>query len=151
LPAKAQRWVEARRVLVLALAIAAVTLAASACGHSNVDSNATRREILRSPHGTANAPSFLYFQVKGPAGAVSYIADRVAAGGFSKFREGFFLPPRLRHHLDQERVCDYARTIGPADSPKLQAWRGRKVTIVVYGKYDALLYCRLIGGVFTSR
>ena len=141
-----------RRHLVLALALAAVTLAASGCGgHNNADSNATRREILRSPNGTADAPSFLYFQVKGPAGAVRYIADHVAAGGFSKFKEGFFLPPRLHHRLDQDRVCDYARTIGPADSPKLQAWRGRKVTIVVYGKYDALLYCRLIGGVFTWR
>ena len=138
-----------RRLLVLALALAAVTLGASACGDSNAtrgDSNVTKREILRASNGPPSAPTFLYFQVKGPAGAVSYIAERAAAGGFTKFREGFFLPPRLHHRLDQERVCDYAHTIGPADTPKLQPWRGRKVTIVVYGQDGALLYCRLIGG-----
>jgi hypothetical protein len=115
----------------------AAVLAASACGDSSGD--VTKTEIL----STGGPPgSYVYFQIKGPAGAVSYIGDRIAKGGFANFGEGFLLPP-------PKKDCEYVHTISRRDSPHLQAWEGRRVTIHVYGKYRyaGLLYCRLTLGV----
>jgi hypothetical protein len=134
---------ETRQLAKLALALIAVSLAASSCG----DSNRTTREILKSENPLT---SDLYFQIKGPAGAVSYITGRVETGAFVKYSEGFFVPRELHDRLHQQRVCDYAHTIVITDSPKLQPWLGKKMTIVVYGKPDYSLFCRLIGGVFRS-
>jgi hypothetical protein len=121
----------------------AVTVGASSCG----DSSRTTRQLLRSENPIT---SDLYFQIKGPAGAVNYIADRVKSGAFIKYSEGFFVSPRLHHELHQTRVCEYVHTVATTDSPKLQPWLGKKMTIVVYGKPNYRLFCRLISGVFRS-
>jgi hypothetical protein len=48
-------------------------------------------------------------------------------------------------------VCSFSHTIDYADAPSLQAWRGKKTTIAVYGdKNYAATYCRGLGNAFLS-
>jgi hypothetical protein len=101
--------------------------------------------------------SDIYVQIRGPAGAVSPIANAIETGAFTKIKTGpitaygegsSFLPPRLYHHLHEHRICLFAHTIQAGESPTLQPWVGKKITISVYGHKSSLLYCRLIAGVF---
>ena len=130
------------RAAVLVLVLAAVLLASSGCGAGSKP----KKEILRSVNPLT---SDLYVQVRGPAGAVNYIADAIATGAFTHAGSGSFVPPRLHRRLHEQRACLFAHTIGSADSPKLQPWLGRKLTISVSGnKSNAALYCRAIAVVF---
>jgi hypothetical protein len=149
LPTRRTR-VQARGLAPLVQVLAAVMLTTSGCGNSNEPT----KQLLRS-----NIPltSDLYVQIKGPEGAVSKIANAIETGAFTKIKTGAvppygeggsFVPPRLRQH----RVCLFAQTIQPVDSPQLQAWRGKKITFTVYGakSSSSVIYCRLIGGVIRT-
>ena len=131
------------QIAILAALLTGLMLMACACG-----SNGTRTEVLRLRSANP-VTSDLYVRMRGPAGAVSFIAKGLITGGFSKGAEGFFLPPRLR----QQKVCSFSHTISYADAPDLQAWRGRKMTITVYGNSSyAATYCRGIrAGIYESR
>jgi hypothetical protein len=121
----------------------ALVLTAAACG-----SGGSRTEVVRLR--SANAlTSDLYVQMRGPAGAVNYIAQGLSRGAFSSQAEGFFVPPDVR----RQKACSLSHTIGYLDAPKLQAWRGKKIKITVYGKSSyAAAYCNgLQVGIFESR
>ena len=99
---------------------------------------------------SANAlTSDLYVQMRGPAGAVDYIAQGLSRGAFSSQAEGFFVPPDVR----RRDACSLSHTIGYLDAPKLQPWRGKKIRITVYGRSSyAATYCNgLQVGIFESR
>jgi hypothetical protein len=126
------------------VSIAALVLIASSCGASNKP----QKQLLRS-----NIPlaSGVYVQIKGPAGAVSKIANAIETGAFTKIKTGAvppygtggsFVPLSLRRH----RVCLFARTIQPTDSPQLQPWLGKKITFTMYGSKNSysMLYCGLL-------
>jgi hypothetical protein len=125
---------------VLAGVFMVVILSASACGGGN---NPTA-EVLRSANPLT---SDVYVRIRGPAGAVSYIAHELMTGSFRKYsftesRAGFFVPPRVQAH----RACSFTHTIGRADAPNLQQWRGRKTRIAIYGdKSYAAVYCYGLG------
>lgn len=118
----------------------------SSCGTSDKPT----KQLLRSNNPLT---SDLYVQIKGPAGAVSKIANAIETGAFTNIKMGpvppygnggSFVPLRLQRH----RICLFAQTIQPADSPQLQRWVGKKITFTVYGnKSSSALYCRLFGGV----
>jgi hypothetical protein len=117
---------------------AALALAISGCGVSSTP----KHEVLRS----ANLLSTdLYVRVAGPAGVVDYIVARLRASAFDTYRRGAFLPPRLSHHR-RKKVCSITHTIGDTDSPGLQAWRGRKARVTVYGdsKASEAILCQVI-------
>jgi hypothetical protein len=126
--------------------LAAVMLTASSCGGSGKPT----KQLLRSNNPLT---SDLYVQIKGPAGAVSKIANAIETGAFTNIKLGLvppygnggsFVPPHVQSH----RICLFAQTIQPVDSPQLQAWLGDKITFTVYGsKSSSVLYCRLFGGV----
>src|SRR6266567_6388672 len=78
------------QIAILAALLTGLMLMACACG-----SNGTRTEVLRLRSANP-VTSDLYVRMRGPAGAVSFIAKGLISGGFSKGAEGFFLPPRLR-------------------------------------------------------
>ena len=146
-----RRWGQARSVAPLALVLAAVVLIGSSCGGA---SSKPTKELLRSANPLT---SDIYVQVRGPAGAVTPIANTIKTGAFSEIKTGpitkygdgaAFLPPPLYHHLHENRICLFAHTIRAWESPTLQPWVGKKITISVYGKKSSLLFCRLIGGVF---
>ena len=122
----------ASRPFVVAAVLTALLLLASACG--GVDS---RTEVVRLR--SANPlTSDLYVRMRGPAGAVKYIAQGLSRGAFSSQTEGFFVPPGVR----RQKACSLSHTIGYLDAPKLQPWRGRKIKITVYGKNSyAVTYC----------
>jgi hypothetical protein len=131
---------EARPIAALAVVLVTVMLAACACGNSN----RTKAELLRSANPVT---SDLYLRVKGPAGAVSYITQGAMTGAFSRIREGFFVPPRVRHH----KACSFTHIIGVGDAPDLQKWRGKKTSITVYGNSSyAAIYCLGIGATLAS-
>jgi len=135
--------VSGRRFATLASVLTALVLMACGCGGSN-----TKVEVLRLR--SANPlTSDLYVRIRGPAGAVSYIAQGFISGAFSKDARGFFVPPNLR----RQRACSFSHTIGDADAPNLQAWRGKKMTIAVYGNSSyAATYCQGIRvGIYRSR
>jgi hypothetical protein len=146
-----RRRVLPRRFAPCVLALAAIVLTASGCGASDKPT----KELLRSANPLT---SDIYVQIRGPAGAVSYVAKAIETGAFTslktsaftKYDNGSFVPPRLHHQLHQHRICLFAHTIQSVDSPKLQAWQGKKITMSVYGKKSSVLYCRLIGGVFLA-
>jgi hypothetical protein len=130
-----------------AVFLAALALTASGCGASEKPT----KQLLRSSNPLT---SDLYVQIKGPAGAVSKIANAIETGAFTNIKlgpvppyghSGSFVPPLLQRH----RICLFAQTIQPADSAQLQPWRGKKITFTVYGtkKSSSALYCRLFGGV----
>lgn len=121
-------------------------LTASSCGASDKPT----KQLLRSNNPlTAD----LYVQIKGPAGAVSKIANAIETGAFTNIKMGVvppygkggsFVPPPLQRH----RICLFAQTIQSADSPQLHPWLGKKITFTVYGNHgSSALYCRLFGGV----
>jgi hypothetical protein len=127
----------------LAAVLTALLLSVSACG-----SNGMKTEVLRLR--SANPlTSDLYVRMRGPAGAVSVIAKGLTTGGFSKNAEGSFLPPASR----QQKACSFSHVIDYADAPNLQQWRGRKMTITVYGNRSyAATYCQGIGvGLYEPR
>ena len=132
------RRVDARRIVVLLL-IAALPLAICGCGGSQ-----PRTQVLRSANPLT---SDIYLRITGPGGAVSYLAQRLMTGAFSKFsftkdrRPGLFLPPRVR----DRKLCSSTHTIQWWDSPELQKWRGRKLAISVYGKKISAIYCAVFG------
>ena len=131
---------EARPIAALAVVLATVMLAACACGSGN----RTKAELLRSANPLT---SDLYLRVKGPAGAVSYITQGAITGAFSRFREGFFVPPRVRNR----KACSFTHIIGVADAPDLQKWRGKKTSITVYGNSSyAAIYCLGIAATLAS-
>ena len=142
-PTPAQARARGPQLAGLAALFAALMLTASACGSSG-----TKTEVLRLRSANP-VTSDLYVRMKGPAGAVSFIAKRLTTGGFSKGAEGFFLPPRLR----QEKTCSLRHNISDADAPELQAWRGRRMTLTVYGDSNyAATYCRGISvGIYAPR
>jgi hypothetical protein len=123
--------------------LAALLLTASACS-----SESTKTEVLRLRSANP-VTSDLYVRMRGPAGAVNYIAQGLIRGAFSKAAGGFFVPPNLH----RRKACSFDHTIGYTDSPDLQAWRGKKITIAVYGKSSyAGTYCRGIrAGLYRSR
>jgi hypothetical protein len=128
---------EMRRIAVL-LVVAGLTLAVCGCGAGNKP----KREVLRS----ANLLSaHLYVRVGGPSGVVDYIVGRLRASAFDTYGRGAFLPPRIRHHRRQ-KVCSITHTIGDADSSSLQAWRGKKVRVDVYGdnKSSEAIFCQIL-------
>jgi hypothetical protein len=129
----------ARRRGVLPAVLATVILALAGCGSSH-----PRTEVLRSANPLT---SDMYLRLTGPGGAVSHVAQQLMTGAFSKYnfrkdrREGRFLPPRV---LDR-KICSSTHTIRPADAPELQKWRGRKITITVYGRKNSTIYCAGLG------
>jgi len=126
-----------RRIAVL-LVVAGLALAVCGCGAGNKP----KREVLRS----ANLISAdLYVRVSGPSGLVDYIVGRLRASAFDTDGRGVFLPPRIRHHRRQ-KVCSITHTIVDADSSSLQAWRGKKVRVDVYGdnKSSEEIFCQVL-------
>jgi hypothetical protein len=94
----------------------------------------------------------LYVRVAGPTGVVDFVVNRLKASAFDTFGRGAFLPPRVRHHRRQ-RVCSITRTISGTDSPSLQAWRGKKVRVDVYGdhKGSESIFCQIVPFVLASQ
>jgi len=130
------------RPLVVGAVLGALLLTAAACG--SIDS---RTEVVRLR--SANPlTSDLYVRMRGPAGAVNYIAQGLSRGAFSSQAEGVFVPPDVR----RQKACSLSHTIDYADASKLQAWRGKKIRITVYGKNSyAATYCNgLQAGSFIS-
>jgi len=118
--------------------VAGLVLSVCGCGAGNKP----KREVLRS----ANLLSAdLYVRVAGPTGVVDYVVSRLKASAFDTFGPGIFLPPRVRRHRRQ-KVCSVTRTIASTDSPSLQAWRGRKVRVDVYGdhKGSETIFCEIL-------
>lgn len=129
----------------LSLVLVALLLTTTGCGAAN---DKPETAVLRSSNPLT---SDLYIRISGPAGAVDYIADGMMTGAFIKKDGGFFVPPQLHQSLDHERVCSINHVVSSTDSPSLQAWRGKRTTIAVYGnKSYAAIYCRGIGVVFAS-
>jgi hypothetical protein len=120
------------------LVVAGLVLALCGCGAGNKP----KREVLRSVNLLS---ADLYVRVAGPTGVVDYIADRLKASAFDAYGRGAFLPPRVRHHRRQ-KVCSITRTIASSDSPSLQAWRGKKVRVDVYGdnKGSEAIFCEIL-------
>jgi hypothetical protein len=133
----------ASRPFVVAVVLTALLLTVSACG--GVDS---KTEVLRLRSANP-VTSDLYVRVKGPTGAVKYIAQGLIRGAFSRRAEGLFVPPDVR----RQEACSFSHTISVFDSRRLQAWRGKKLKITVYGNNSyAATYCRGIhvAGIFLS-
>jgi hypothetical protein len=132
------RRVYTRRIAVVLL-IAALPLAICGCG-----SNHPRTQVLQSANPLT---SDIYLRITGPGGAVSYVAQRLMTGGFSKFSftkgtgQRLFLPPRVR----DEKLCSSTHTIRWWDASELQKWLGRKLAISVYGKKSSAIYCAAFG------
>jgi hypothetical protein len=132
-----------RRVAVLLL-LAGLAFATCGCGNGNKP----KREVLKS----ANLLSAdLFVRVAGPTGVVDFVVSRLKASAFDTFGRGVFLPPRVRRHRRQE-VCSITRTIAGTDSPSLQAWRGKKVRVDVYGdhKGSEAIFCQIVPYVLAS-
>jgi hypothetical protein len=131
------------QIASLAAVLTALLLSVSACG-----SNGMKTEVLRLK--SANPlTSDLYVRMSGPTGAVGVIAKGLITGGFNNNAEGSFLPPGSR----QQKACSFSHIIDYADAPNLQPWRGRKMTITVYGNRSyAATYCHGIGaGIYEPR
>lgn len=126
------------------LVVAVLVLTICGCGNGN----RPKREVLKS----ANLLSAdLYVRVAGPTGVVNYVVDRLKASAFDTYGRGTFLPPHVRHHRRQ-RVCSISPTISETDSPSLQAWRGQKLRVDVYGasKTSEAIFCQIIPLVLTQ-
>jgi hypothetical protein len=131
----------ASRRSVAAVVLTALALTTAACASSS-----TKIEVLRLR--SANPlTSDLYVRISGPAGAVNYLAHGLTAGAFSTGAGGSFVPPTVR----RRKACSFSHTIGYGDAASLQAWRGRKIRIAVFGNRSyAATYCQGIGPAFTS-
>ena len=132
------RRVDTRRIAVLLL-IVSLPLATCGCGSSH-----PRTQVLQSANPLT---SDIYLRITGPGGAVSYVAQRLMTGGFSKFSftkgtgQRLFLPPSVR----DTKLCASTHTIHWWDASELQKWRGRKLAISVYGKKSSAIYCAAFG------
>jgi hypothetical protein len=104
-------------------------LTVSACGGSD----ASKTEIVR----LKSTPPISFVRVSGPAGAVNYIAGRLAAATFTKDEVGVFPPS----HYPRPR-CSFSHTIRSTDARDLRHWRGKKVRIAVYD--SAGLFCQVL-------
>jgi hypothetical protein len=135
--------IEIRRIGILFL-VAALCLAICGCGASGKP----KREVLKSANVLTGD---LYVRVAGPAGVVDYITDRLKTGAFATYGGGVFLPPQIRHHRRQ-KVCSITHTISSADSSSLQAWRGRKARVDVYGsdKGSEAIFCQILPSVLAQ-
>ena len=112
------------------LGTACMILTVSACGGSD----ASKTEIVR----LKSTPPIAFVRVRGPAGAVNYIAERLAAATFKKDQVGvFFAPSRYPRPR-----CSFSHTIRSTDAEDLQQWRGEKVRIAVYD--SAGLFCQVL-------
>jgi hypothetical protein len=131
---------ELRRIAV-PLLVAVLAFSTCGCGSGSKP----KHEVLRSVNLLS---ADLYVRVAGPAGVVDYVVSRLEASAFDTFGRGAFLPPRVRHHRRQE-VCSITRTIASTDSPSLQAWRGKKVRVDVYGdrKDSEAIFCQIVPSV----
>ena len=129
-----------RRTAVRSVAVTGIVLIVCSCGGSD----RTTSEVLRSANLLTRGS---YLEIRGPAGAVSQIARRVMTAGYFRYSRGFFVPPRLHRRVQHGKICSITHTIGPADSPNLQAWRGKKLTVTVDGNP---FFCSAIPGLFTS-
>jgi hypothetical protein len=112
------------------LGAACMILTVSACGGSD----ASKTEIVR----LKSTPPISFVRVSGPAGAVNYIAGRLAAATFKKDQVGVFFAPS---HYPRPR-CSFSHTIRSTDARDLQQWRGKKVRIAVYD--SAGLFCQVL-------
>jgi hypothetical protein len=124
----------------IAVLLIAAGLVLSVCGCGN--GNAPKREVLKSANLLSGD---LYVRIAGPTGVVDYVVGRLKASAFDTYGHGGFLPPRLRHHRRQ-RVCAITHNITSADSSSLQAWRGKKVTVNVFGdnKSSEAIFCQIL-------
>src|SRR5579864_6536322 len=133
LNARIETSISERRIASLAAVLTAVALTATACGGNN-----SRSEVLRLRSANP-VTSDLYVRIAGPAGAVNYVAQGLMRGAFSKAAVGPFVPPNLHGR----QACSLEHTIDSVDAPKLQEWRGKKMTIAVYGTSSyAAAYCQ---------
>jgi hypothetical protein len=129
---------EARRA-VLAAVLVSLTLALAACGSGH-----PRTEVLRS---ASPLTSDIYLRITGPGGAVSYMAQELSGGAFTRYRfneppgSGLFVPPDAR----DRKLCASTHTIRSEDAPELQKWQGRTLAITVYGKETSSLFCAALG------
>jgi hypothetical protein len=103
-------------------------LTVSACGGSD----ASRTEIVR----LKSAPPISFVRVVGPAGAVNYIAGRLAAATFKKDQVGVFFPP------SPGRVVPSARPLGLRMQGTSSNGGERRVRIAVYD--SAGLFCQVL-------
>lgn len=126
------------RQIALLLVVGGLVFVLCGCGNGN----APKQEVLKS----ANLLSAdLYVRVAGPTGVVNYIVGRLKSSAFDTYGHGVFLPPRVGHHL-RHRVCSVTHRIVSADNASLQAWRGRKVRVEVYGddKGSEAIFCQIL-------
>lgn len=110
----------AKRMCLTVFAAACVILTFSACGGGD----GSKTEVVR----LKSAPPIAFLKIEGPAGAVGYITDRLAAAAFAKDQVGVVAPPA---HYPRPR-CSFTHTISSSDAPDLRRWRGKKVRIAVY-------------------
>ena len=119
-----------------------VVLAVSACG------SGTKVEVVRLRSANPLTQD-LYVRVKGPAGAVRYLAGALSAGAFRRDQVGFFLPPSRRHRT---ALCSFTHIITSEDVPNLQRWRGKTIKLSVYGQSSyAGSFCRALRPAITER
>lgn len=122
------------RRMILAAVCATVIFIAAGCG------SASHTEVVRLR--SANPlTSNLYVRIKGPAGAVSYIAQRLSGAAFEEAETGVFAPPSRLY--GRRPICSFTHTISSLDAPNIQRWQGKKVTLNVYGA--AGIFCRALG------
>jgi hypothetical protein len=124
--------------IAISLMVAGLLFALSGCGNGNTP----KREVLKSANLLSGD---LYVRVAGPTGVVDYVVSRLKASAFDTYGHGAFLPPPVRHHR-REKVCSITHSIGAADSPSLQAWRGKRVRVDVYGhnKSSEAIFCQIL-------
>jgi hypothetical protein len=128
-----------------ALAGVLLTIAVAACGCGAAGGKTIVLELRSANPLTSD----LYVRITGPAGAVRYLARGLTAGALGEQAGGAFVPPDVR----RRRACALSHRISVLDAPSLQAWRGRKVTLAIYGdEAYAAVYCRgLVAGIYLSR
>jgi hypothetical protein len=118
--------------MILAAFCTALIPTVSACGGDA--SNASRTKVV----GLKSPTPISFVKIRGPAGAVDYIARRLETGAFSEDQVGVFVPPP---HYRRPR-CYFTHKIVSRDAPDLQQWLGRKVMIAVYD--SAWPYCQTL-------
>jgi hypothetical protein len=129
-----------RRTILVAVCTTMI-FAVAACGGS-----ASKTEVLRL-RSADPLTSDLYVRIKGPSGAVGYIAQRLRTAAFLEDPIGVFAPPSRLH--GRRPICSFTHTITPLDAPDLQRWRGKTVRLTVYGV--AGTFCRGFGsGVYQA-
>ena len=122
------------RRTILAVVCTTVVLTAAGCG------SASRTETVRLQSANPLTAD-LYVRIKGPEGAVSYIAKRLRGAAFQEANTGAFAPPSRLH--GRRPICSFTHTITSLDAPDIQRWQGKKVTLNIYGA--AGIFCRALG------